>query len=70
MRSTALPTIMLPYSSMVLLLIRCFVIVGRHNLLLLHKQADDKRGITDSLHGYTTRARLAEFEVGVFSRES
>ena len=27
MRSTALPTIMLPYPSMVLLLIRCFVIV-------------------------------------------
>ena len=43
---------------------------GRHNLLLLYKQADDKRGIADSLHAYTTRARPTEFEVGVFSTES
>ena len=42
---------------------------GRHNLLLLHKQAHDKRGIAESLHAQITRARLTVCEVGVFSRE-
>ena len=28
---------------------------GRHNLLLLHKQAHDKRGITESLHAQSVR---------------
>ena len=27
---------------------------GRHHLLLLHKQALDKKGIVESLHGYMT----------------
>ena len=43
---------------------------GRHApLLLLHKQAHDKRGIAESLHAQITRARLTACEVGVFSRE-
>ena len=29
-----------------------------HHLLLLHKQMHDKRGIAESLHMYTNRARL------------
>ena len=43
---------------------------GRHPpLLLLRKQAHDKRGIAESLHVQITRARLTACEVGVFSRE-
>ena len=42
---------------------------GRHNLLLLHEQVHDKRGIAESLHTYITRARLTACEVSVFSRE-
>ena len=43
---------------------------GRHApLLLLRKQAHDKRGIAESLHAQITRARLTACEVGVFSRE-
>ena len=42
---------------------------GRHHLLLLRKQAHDKRGIEESLHAQITRARLTACEVGVFSRE-
>ena len=39
---------------------------GRHNLLSLHKQADDKRaGIAESLHVCITRARLTACEVGI-----
>ena len=36
-------------------------------MLLLHKQAYDKRGIAESLHAYKTRARLIPCEVGVLS---
>ena len=43
---------------------------GRHEpLLLLHKQAHDKRDIAESLHVQITRARLTACEVGVISRE-
>ena len=42
---------------------------GRHHLLLLRKQAHDKRGIAESLHAQIIRARLTVYEVGVFSRE-
>ena len=43
---------------------------GRHAaLLLLYKQAHDKRGIAESLHVQITGARLTVYEVGVFSRE-
>ena len=42
---------------------------GRHHLLLLRKQAHDKRGIEESLHVQITRARVTVCEVGVFSRE-
>ena len=44
---------------------------GRHHLLLLSKQAHDKRGIAESLHAQITRPRLTACEVGVhvFSRE-
>ena len=39
---------------------------GRHNL---HKPADEKRSIAESMHTYVTRARLTACEVGIFSRE-
>ena len=42
---------------------------GRHHLLLLHKQAHDKRGIEESLHAQIARARQTVCEVGVFLRE-
>ena len=43
---------------------------GRHApLLLLRKQAHDKRGIAESLHAQITRTRLTACEVGIFSRE-
>ena len=42
---------------------------GRHHLLLLDKQAHDKRGNEESLHAQITRARLTVCEVGMFSRE-
>ena len=42
---------------------------GRHHLLLLRKQAHDKRDIEEILHAQITRARLTACEVGVFSRE-
>ena len=43
---------------------------GRHAaLLLLRKQAHDKRGIAESLHVQITWARLTACEVGVFLRE-
>ena len=42
---------------------------GRHHLLLLHKQAHDKRNIAESLYAHTNRARLTACEVGIFSRE-
>ena len=38
-------------------------------LLLLHKQAHDKRGIAESVHAQITRARLTVCEVGAFSSE-
>ena len=31
---------------------------GLHNLLLLYKQAHDKRGIAESLHAHMNRTRL------------
>ena len=37
---------------------------GRHNILLLHKQAEDKRGIAESLISYI-RARLTACKVGI-----
>ena len=40
---------------------------GRCRLLLLHKQAHDKSGIAECLHGYVNR--LTACDVGVFSRE-
>ena len=42
---------------------------ARHNLLSLHKQAHDKRGIAESLYVCITRARLTACEVDVFSTE-
>ena len=42
---------------------------GRHHLLLLHKQVQDKSGIAESLHAQITRARLPACEVGVFFRD-
>ena len=43
---------------------------GRHDLLLLHKHAHDKRGIAKSLHVQITRARLAACDcMGIFSRD-
>ena len=39
----------------------------RHHLLLLHKQAYDKKGIAESLHVYITRVRLTKCEVGILS---
>ena len=41
---------------------------GRHYLLLLHKQAPDKRAIAESLHAFTNRARLMCVK-GTFKRE-
>ena len=44
---------------------------GRHqHLLLLHKQAHDKRGIAESLQVYITSARLTVCGVGVISQLS
>ena len=40
-----------------------------NHLLLLRKQAYDKRGIEKSLHVKVTMARLTACEVGVFSRK-
>ena len=40
------------------------------HLLLLHKQAHDKKGIAESLHVHTNRAWLIACEVGVFLREN
>ena len=40
---------------------------GRHHLLLLHKQAHDKRGIAESLRAQITRVKLTACEVGVAS---
>ena len=42
---------------------------GKNHLLLLYKQAHDKKGIEETMHVYINRARLATWEVGVFSRE-
>ena len=33
-------------------------IEGKHNLLLLHKQVHDKRGIAEPLHAYINKTRL------------
>ena len=41
---------------------------GRHNLLLLHKQAHDKRCIVE-FHTYIYKAKLSVCEVGLFSIE-
>ena len=40
---------------------------SRQHLLLLHKQAHNKRSIAESLHAYITTARLTVCELGVFS---
>ena len=40
---------------------------SRHNLLLLHKQVHDKRGIAKSLHAHMNRARLTVCDMGLFS---
>ena len=42
---------------------------GRHDLLLLRKQAHDKRDIEEIVHVQITSTRLTACEVGVFSRE-
>jgi len=42
---------------------------GKTHLLLLYKQAHDKKGIEESMHVYINRARLTAWEVGIFSRE-
>ena len=39
----------------------------RNHLLLLHKQAYDKKGIAELLHVYITRVRLTNCEVGILS---
>ena len=36
---------------------------SRHHSLFLHKLAHDKRGITESLHVYITRARLCPYSL-------
>ena len=45
---------------------------SRHHLLILHKQAHDKRGIAESIHAYIsrTRGRPTAFDVGVFLRKN
>ena len=42
---------------------------GRHQFLLLHKQAHDKRNIAELLYAHTNRARLTGCDIGIFSRE-
>ena len=42
---------------------------GMHHLLLLLKQALDKRGLEESLHAQITRARLTACEGKAFSRK-